>query len=343
MIRLPTSIEWPRFARQVSISLACVVTFVSVHAWADPTPAERNLASALFDQGRTLMAEGKVDEACVKLAESQRLDPGGGTLLNVALCHVRQGKYATALTEFRDARTMARKDGRADREAAANAEIEKLEPLLSKISVIVPEDAKIPGLVIDIDGLPLPEVAWSTPFAVDPGTRVVTAKAPGYREWRSVVEIGKTGGTADVNLPKLEKDTSKPSPTGSSISTPAMNTPTGPDAPVEAPKSAMRSAGFVVGGVGLAFLAAGAITGGLAIQKNGAADAICPTNECNDAGAIDLSHDALTFAHVSTATFGIGIAGLVAGTVMVVAAPKKGPAKMSLSVGPQFVSVTGRF
>lgn len=354
MIRLPTSIDWLRSVRVFALSFACVTTFASIHAFAEPTPAERGLASALFEQGRTLMGDGRIDEACVKFAESQRMHPGGGTLLNLALCHEKQGKIATALTEFREARTLAKKDNRADRESAAEGEIAKLEPLLSKISVIVSADVKVPGITVEVDGLPLSEGAWGTQFPVDPGTINIIVKAPGYREWKSAIDIGATARTADINVPKLEKDvaigastppvptttsSAKPPPIASSSSLITSPPVIEPDAPM----STMRKGGFVLGGIGLALVGVGAIAGGVAISKNTEAAKYCPKDLCNTPDEVDRANQALTFAHLSTATFAVGIAGVVAGTVMVVMAPKTAPGKVSLSIGPQFISVTGKF
>src|ERR1700677_5091661 len=67
--------------------------------------ARARQAQVLFDRARELLAsaDGDVKEACKLLAESQRLDPGGGTLLNLAVCHEREGRLATAWLEYRDA------------------------------------------------------------------------------------------------------------------------------------------------------------------------------------------------------------------------------------------------
>src|SRR5688572_10857098 len=73
----------------------------------------RAAAEALFREGRRLLGAGQVDAACEKLAQSQKLDPSGGTLMNLADCHERQGKTASAWSGFVEAEVIARKEQRA--------------------------------------------------------------------------------------------------------------------------------------------------------------------------------------------------------------------------------------
>src|SRR5688572_14112375 len=68
-------------------------------AWArDPAAAE-----ALYRAGRDAAKKGDWDSACAKFAESQRLDPAPGTLLNLADCEERRGLIASAWTHYVEA------------------------------------------------------------------------------------------------------------------------------------------------------------------------------------------------------------------------------------------------
>src|SRR5882724_6129625 len=60
-------------------------------------------AQALYDDARQLVATGNFEQACPKFKASYELDPGGGTLLNLADCYEHQGKTAQAYATYKDA------------------------------------------------------------------------------------------------------------------------------------------------------------------------------------------------------------------------------------------------
>src|SRR5215471_2500246 len=72
-------------------------------AWAVSPAAE-----ALFQEGRRLLSEGQTDEACARFAGSFAIEASSGTLLNLASCHEKQDKTATAWAEYRAAARLAR-------------------------------------------------------------------------------------------------------------------------------------------------------------------------------------------------------------------------------------------
>src|SRR5688500_12989999 len=130
-----TEVHYAPAVLRILLALALVLSTRIVRA--EPTQTDAVIAQSLFDEGRNLLAAGKIKEACVKFAESQRLDPGGGTLLNLALCHEREGKIATASAELEAATAQAIKDGRKDREGIARDHFAALQPRLPKLVVEV--------------------------------------------------------------------------------------------------------------------------------------------------------------------------------------------------------------
>src|SRR5882724_2335235 len=127
-------------------------------------------AQALYDDARQLAAAGKFEQACPKFKASYELDPGGGTLLNLADCYEHQGKTATAWTTFKNALEAARHDGKSERAEFATQHLTELEKRLSRLSVAVAVAARLPGLEVIVDGTPLAEAAYGVALPVDPGT-----------------------------------------------------------------------------------------------------------------------------------------------------------------------------
>ena len=89
--------------------------------------AQKAQAQALFDEGRRLIREKKVEEACEAFAESHRLDDQAvGTLLNLADCSETLGKLASAWSAYNDAETLSRRNKQGERAAYAKAQAERL-------------------------------------------------------------------------------------------------------------------------------------------------------------------------------------------------------------------------
>jgi hypothetical protein len=285
----------------------------------DATAADRVLATELFNEGRSLMAEKQYSKACRKLEESEHLDPGGGTLLNLALCHELEGRTATAWSEFHDALAMARRDGRADREDQAQHHIQALEPRLTRLVITVPADAQLPDLVVQRDGSPIGSAAWGAAAPIDPGRHVVAAQAPGRVGWQTTIDISGEGTQKTVTVPILELLPSS-SPTAPTVAAPValQVLPTPPTD--SAHRTWQRPAALVVGGLGVVGVAVGAFFGLEA--QNGWRDAQprCLQNVCDDQGYRAWT-DATRNATVSTIAFAVGGAAIAGGAVLWLTAP----------------------
>jgi hypothetical protein len=241
----------------VAIGLATALAWPSL-ALASDAP-DQALAQSLFDEAVRLMEQGRYAEACPKLAESQRLDPGGGTLLNLGLCREKEGKLATAWTIYNDALSQAIKDKRQEREMTARERITVIGPNLAKFVIEVdPATAKLEGLEVTLDGARVGRAAWGLATPIDAGTHTVAVGALGKRAWQTPLEVKKDGDQVRVSVPVLQD-----APKAAVVDVP---TP-------QAGGNGMRTAAFVVGGVGAAARVVGSIGGVMAIVKRGDSNA----------------------------------------------------------------------
>src|SRR5262245_8861552 len=121
---------WFRRSARLRCLAARVAMGVAITAkWAEAgSDTDRIAAETLFVEGRKLVEEGSVEAGCAKLAESQTLDPAVGTLVNLADCHERLGRLATAWREFREAAALAARKSDARREELAMSRAERIEP-----------------------------------------------------------------------------------------------------------------------------------------------------------------------------------------------------------------------
>ncbi|MCK6532420.1 MAG: PEGA domain-containing protein [Polyangiaceae bacterium] len=310
----------------------------TVSAAAAPTPEDSALATELFNQGRELMAAGKAHEACPKLAESHRLDPGGGTVLNLGLCYEAIGKLASAYSAFNDALAMARRDDRDDRITIATEHLASVEPRLSRLIIEVPPGLALAGMSVTRDGSEVARAAWGSAMPVDGGPHEVVVAAPGYRTWRATVEVKPESDKQTLVVPRLEAEPRAEPPRSVIVAPVVAPVPDRP--PRNRPHSdAQRTWGFIVGGVGVIGVGAGTYLGVRALSKKDESEALCK-HGCTVRGS-ELSREATTFADWSTASFGFGIATLGLGTYLVLSAPER--PSVGLSLGPRGAGVRGSF
>ncbi len=310
--------------RRIKALIACGVLLSAASASAAPRTERAARAEALYNEGRALLDAGRITEACAKLAESQATDPATGTLLNLANCHEREGKLATALWEFTAARVRAKADERNERVEFADEHIRALEARVGKIVVRLargtPADA-----VVTLDGevVAASEEGAATP--VDPGTHLLRARSAAgtfekrveVREARQVVTIDVSlAGTAEVPAKQAEK-------------------PAPPPPKVEE----SRSLGLpvVVLGVGVAAAGVGTFFGVKAFSAWDERNAGCTPAGCTEAGvaAGDRAQDYALGANIGV---GVGIVALAAGTYLLVRELSASPSRTSPSAR---VSATG--
>ena len=311
---------------RASLTVAAVLFALPARAQTDPVAAQ-----ALFDDAKRLMSSGHAAEACPKLAESQRLDPGVGTLLNLGDCYDQIGKPSRAWATFREAEAAALHEGQNDRVRYAKRRVQETEAKLVRLTVDVPIEAREPSLEVLRDGDALREPLWGSAVPVDPGDHVVEARAPGYKTFTA--HVTASHDPIVVRVVPLERDATVVEPTPPAIDrTPPVTIeslpPTPPPPPP--PSSTIRTLGLVTGSVGLAGVAVGALFGVLAIDRDNAArGAGCDATTCPTPGALSLSSDAKTFAFGSDIAFIAGGVFVVTGIVCLLAAPRSTAAQVA--------------
>jgi hypothetical protein len=307
--------------RRLAAGIAVLTALLATDAIAQPSAEDRAVAESLFRDAKRLMDEQKFPDACRKLEESQRLDPAAGTALNLAVCHEKEGRIATAWGEFMTALAQARRDGRPERESLARERIQAIEPQLPRLVIEVPAAARVPGLQVMRNGTALNAGGWDTAIPVDPGDVHIEANAPDYKKWTTTIKV-ELAKTERVTIPKLVYSPApKPTVTAPVATGSAPVLDKGPP-----PGPGQKIAGAVIGGLGLVSVGVGAYFGVLAKSQKGKSDDHCnfAGGTCSPAG-VDYMDDAKTSARVADITIGIGAVALIAGGYLLLTAPSSSP------------------
>jgi hypothetical protein len=277
----------------------------------DPVAAE-----ALFHAGRALVDQGKYAEACPKFAESEKLDPAAGTLINLADCNEHVGKLAVAWEEWQEALDML---GPSD---------DRIPETRRRFTLL---DARVPRLVVHL-AQPFPEAhvvrdgvdlggVFDVPLPMDPGKHTVRIVEPAHED-----------ATYDVTLAEKETKKIDVAP-GKALEgkKPVVVPPVvgaGDD-----PGAGQRKIAWIVGGVGVVALGVGVAGGVVALHDKSVVDRECPANACSQTG-YDAAKSGHTWATISTVTTIGGLAAIGASVVLFVTAPHATPTTTTSMFAP---------
>jgi hypothetical protein len=304
-----------------SMMAACLAASLLFAPAAHAQNRDPAAAQALFDDAKKLSAAGRHAEACEKLAESNRLDPGIGTQFHLADCQEKSGKIASAWANFLEVASLARASNQSDREQAALARAAKLESRLPRVQVDVPDASRVSGLEVRRDGLVVGSAQWGTPVPADPGEHEIVATAPGKLPFAKKLKT-EPGKTAKLEIPVLEVDPSPSStPVAGAAAAPATTAPAAPEptssgAPPTSDSGADKGGPnpliYALAGVGVVGIGVGTVFGLMASSKNEDSKAECQKedpNRCSQAG-VDMRDEAIANGNVATVGFIVGGAAL---------------------------------
>ena len=227
----------------------------------------------------------------------------------------------------------------------AERELGELQPRIPKATIVVTgPGAAAAELVVELDGKPLQAAVLGVGMPVDPGKHVVLAVADG-------------GEPAIVNFEISEKEQrrleiqplpGKPGTNAPARAAPAPVAPPPDTRPPPAPRRTwQKPVAIVAGGVGMAGLATGIVTGLMASSRHATAEQKCPERTCTTGSEGAEALDSFrTLRTVSTIGYIVGGIGLAAGTTLFLTAPTPAPeqaASLRVWISADRVGVLGAF
>jgi hypothetical protein len=334
--RGPASFSSSFWILRCGLAVACLVALVvaAPRGARAASTSDKAAAQVLFEEARALAKNGNWEDACPKFAQSQKLDPAGGTMLNLANCYEKVGKTASAWVLFMEAEADARRSQRPRRAAEAKRRAGLLKPKLSKLKIDVTEPLE--GMVVKRGDEEVSEAQWGSTVPVDPGEYEIVVTAPGKKPWSEKTVVEGDAHEAAVTVPALED---APVEEPKAVAPPPKDDgpkPPPPDEPSDG--TAQWVSGWVVGAVGLAGVGVGVALRVVALSKDDESLQYCapedPT-QCDPEG-VDLRDQAIGLQTGSLVAFIAGGALVATGVILLLTTPSdaEGDEQASLELLP---------
>ncbi len=252
--------------------------------------ADAAAAEVLFQEGRQALAVEDYDKACLNFEESLRLQVAVGTVMNLATCEEKRGKFASSWERWQQALGLLEPGDRrrefAEQRAAAMAKS------ASRLT-LSPHAEWAEKLVITSGGSRLGKASYGQALPVDAGERVITVESEGHRV-----------RTYRVNLEPGEQRTLvvEPGPAEKAVETSEKDT--------ENAGRTQKVFAFALAGVGVAGLGTAIVTAALLPGVQTTVDENCQAKQCNEDGlnAASTGQAMLTANTVGWIAAGVGLA-----------------------------------
>jgi len=312
--------------------LLAVLSWGSV-AQAQPSAAQKETARGLMAEGRELRERGDLIGALTRFSAADSLMGVPTTGFEVASTQAQLGRLVEARETLRRALAVPQKpdDPEPFNEARSKARAldQQLLARMGGLRFSVNGVAANESLEVTVDGEPIDKAALSLPLRVNPGAHVIVARAGGRDVEREAVVAEAQTVAIELDLTDDAKPSPPPRPVVEPLAAPATRRSRPQAETPPPPAHGLPALAYVGGGVGLAGVLVGSISGVSAISHKNAAKKACVNGGCPPSSWSDLD-SAHSMATVSTVGFIVGAIGVVVGAGAVLlegdepSAPRRG-------------------
>ncbi len=313
----PTASSHPRAA---FLALAATTLIMwSTHATAS-AQASRYRAEELLEQGVQLREAGEDAAALEAFEEAQRVSPSGQALAQIGLALQALGRFTEARIRLSDALMLGGTWVERYRSQLQEA-LGNIESRLARLEV----ETNVEGARVLVNGSDVATTPLLHSLYVEAGTVVLEILHEGYHPYRARVEMEEGAferrSVRLVALPETAAALDAAEPSGDGLFTIAI-------------------ASLSVGALGLATFA---VSGALAESEFAEVEARCGlARTCEESDLVTLDRRAL----IADIGLGIGIAGALAGAILLPIALNEGPEdepNLSLEIGPSSLTLRQSF
>jgi hypothetical protein len=297
--------------RRLLVALGLVLTTLSLVGTAHAQD-QKAIAKARqkFRQAISMQTGGNWAAALGLFREVAAVKNTPQVQFNIAICEENLGQLVQALGDYQLAAAQAREEGKPDVAAEVDSRLGTLQERIPKIVIKRGKNAGIAKL--SIDGLEVGSAMVDKKMPVDPGTHIVEAKSRGYEPYEKQLDAAE-GEVVEVvvDLVALPEDAPEPAAGG------------GGDVTADKGAAPPKDEGtnllpFIVGGAGVAALAAGGTFYLLALSADSELKDKCPNGTCpsDDPTLPDVKSKRDLYGLISPIAAGVGVVGIGVGVVL---------------------------